>query len=180
MLTSTSRFRETSSGSSTSGSGINQLLVGTSNGSNTTNSFLGLQNTCTSNQGLDTTQSVDCQSEFSTKQIQLTPYSSASNKCSTLGSIEEVADCAGAAGTLVACASPESGIGELICGGGWDVGFPQACFQDVATQVAQSLVSNPLAKAGVETISNIFTLAQGTDSVTGAVQNLIGVGCNAD
>ena len=102
-----------SSGSSTSGSGINQLLVGTSNGSNTTNSFLGLQNTCTSNQGLDTTQSVDCQSEFSTKQIQLTPYSSASNKCSTLGSIEEVADCAGAAGTLVACASPESGIGEL-------------------------------------------------------------------
>jgi hypothetical protein len=107
-----------SSTTSTTSSGINQLVLGTSNGSASANLFSGLQNPCVSNQGLDTTVSVDCQSVFSTKQIQLTPYSPSSNACSVIGNIKGIASCAGATGVLVACASPESGVGPLICAGG--------------------------------------------------------------
>jgi surface antigen len=166
-----------SSTTSTTSLGINQLVLGTSNGSASANLFSGLQNACVSNQGLDTTVSVDCQSVFSTKQIQLTPYSPSSNTCSVIGNIKGIASCAGATGVLVACASPESGVGPLICAGGIGVEDDLAgeCAGYIANGVAQFLASNNALKgAAGETVVNIASLAQGANPT-----DIVDVTCNA-
>jgi len=169
-----------SSTSSTSSSGISQLVVGTSNGSAATNFFSGMLSPCTSNQELDTTQSVDCQSEFSTNQVQLTPYAPSSNACSLVGTITGIASCAGATGVLVACASPESGIGPVICAGGIGIEDDLAgdCAGYIAGEIAQFLASNNALKgAAGETIVNIAGLVQDTTSADPSA--LVGVTCSA-
>jgi hypothetical protein len=168
-----------SSGATGSSAGISPLVFGQSNGSASKNVFSGMQSPCISNQGLDTTVSVDCQSTFNLQQMQLTPYSLATSACSVIGTITEVVDCAGATGVLVACVASATGIGAVICDGGIEAGLPQSCLLDIGSQIAQSSVSNPLLKVGIETTVNVISLFPDTTlTPTATLNSLIAMACN--
>jgi hypothetical protein len=142
-----------SSSSTSSSSGINQLMIGTSNGGASSNVFSGMLSLCTSNQELDTTIPVDCQNVFKTNQIQNTPFSPGNNACQQVSTYKTLAECAGAAGIAIACASPESGVGPVICAGGLTAGLPQSCVLDLGKDIAESLIKNQLANATVDLVT---------------------------
>jgi len=108
-----------SSSSTSATTGVSPLMMATSNGSASTNQYLNSFNPCLANPQLDTTVSVDCNDNFSTNQLQTTQFTPLTSACNLVGNIKGVITCGGAAGVLVACASPETGVGPMICAGGW-------------------------------------------------------------
>ena len=166
-----------SSSSTSSGSTVNQVIMGSSNGTAPTNQFAGTLNPCLSNPELDTTQSVDCQDDFNTKQLQVTPFSPAATACSVIGQVKGIVSCGGAVGVLVACASPETGAGALICAGGMPIedSLSSECAGYIASEIAQLLAKNDALKgAAAETEINIVGLVQGADPT-----NIDDLMCNA-
>jgi surface antigen len=175
-LTHSDAVAPTDSSSSTSSqSTVSQLMIGTSNGASSSNLFSGMLSPCTSNQGLDTTLSVDCQSVFSAKQVQNTPFTPGNSACQQVSTYTTLAECAGAAGIAVACASPETGVGAAICVGGWTAGLPQSCLLDLGTDIAKSLIKNQLAQAGVQTTVDLVSTAADPGDPT----HLVDVLCDA-
>jgi hypothetical protein len=164
-----------SSASDSTETSVSPLMIGTSNGSSSSNLFSGMLSPCTSNQGLDTTLSVDCQNVFKINQIQNTPFSPSNAACQQISTYTTFAECAGAAGIAIACASPETGIGPAICAGGLAAGLPESCLDDLAVDIVESQIKNNQAKAVVQTTVDMISTATDPEDPT----HLVDVLCDA-
>ena len=179
--------RDSSASSGSSAPPLQQVIIGESG---STNPFLKSQADptralCYSNAQLDTTIPVNCQTVFSTDQVYLSPSNPSASACKQLQTYIGIGSCIGAGLVAVACASPETGGGAVICAGAIESGTGDAlagnCAGFLAGLVSKAMAGNSgLKDVAGETTINIVGLVQDTNSTNpiGISSNLIGMACN--